>query len=270
MLEGNLAPAGCVIKPSACDPRFLKHTGPALVFDDYPSMKKAIDDHDLEVTADHVLVLRNPDPQGGVGDAPYVKQGVRDIVRISDARMSGTSYGACIPHVAPASYVGGLLALRPVYNHRIARKAATRLRSPAKQASVFFVSGCDTSECLEVAEEVLDQMAPFVHFGVMGDAPGSVGLGGMTAAAPRSLRLARSQLLSKALSPISASKSRPVIKGSTPMLSRRWPGKSLESIFYRFGNPDCKQALVRNGDRVTLDVTARERRRTLPGLMRAS
>ncbi|MDU6727441.1 MAG: L-arabinonate dehydratase, partial [Bradyrhizobium sp.] len=110
VLKGNLAPDGCVIKPSACDPRFLKHTGPALVFDDYPSMKKAIDDPDLDVTADHVLILRNAGPQGGPGMPEWgmlpiptklVKQGVRDMVRLSDARMSGTSYGACILHVAP-------------------------------------------------------------------------------------------------------------------------------------------------------------------------
>ena len=118
--KGNLAPDGCVIKPSACEPRFLKHTGPALVFDDYPSMKKAIDDPDLDVTADHVLVLRNAGPQGGPGMPEWgmlpiptklVKQGVRDMVRLSDARMSGTSYGACILHVSPESYVGGPLAL---------------------------------------------------------------------------------------------------------------------------------------------------------------
>src|SRR3954465_2396968 len=120
VLKGNLAPDGCVIKPSACEPRFLKHTGPALVFDDYPAMKKAIDDPDLDVTADHVLILRNAGPQGGPGMPEWgmlpiptrlVKQGVRDMVRLSDARMSGTSYGACILHVAPESYVGGPLAL---------------------------------------------------------------------------------------------------------------------------------------------------------------
>ena len=120
VLKGNLAPDGCVIKPSACDPRFLKHTGPALVFDDYPSMKKAIEDPDLDVTADHVLILRNAGPQGGPGMPEWgmlpiptklVKQGVRDMVRLSDARMSGTSYGACILHVAPEAYVGGPLAL---------------------------------------------------------------------------------------------------------------------------------------------------------------
>jgi dihydroxy-acid dehydratase len=120
VLKGNLAPDGCVIKPSACDPRFLRHTGPALVFDDYPSMKAAIDRDDLDVTADHVLILRNAGPQGGPGMPEWgmlpipkklVKQGVRDMVRISDARMSGTSYGACILHVAPESYIGGPLAL---------------------------------------------------------------------------------------------------------------------------------------------------------------
>ena len=120
VLKGNLAPDGCVIKPSACEPRFLKHTGPALVFDDYPSMKAAIDRDDLDVTADHVLILRNAGPQGGPGMPEWgmlpipkklVKQGVRDMVRLSDARMSGTSYGACILHVSPEAYIGGPLAL---------------------------------------------------------------------------------------------------------------------------------------------------------------
>jgi dihydroxy-acid dehydratase len=120
VLRGNLAPDGCVIKPSACDPRFLKHTGPALVFDDYPSMKKAVDDPDLDVTADHVLILRNAGPQGGPGMPEWgmlpiptklVREGVRDMVRLSDARMSGTSYGACILHVSPEAYIGGPLAL---------------------------------------------------------------------------------------------------------------------------------------------------------------
>ena len=120
VLKGNLAPDGCVIKPSACEPRFLKHSGPALVFDDYPSLKKAVDDENLDVTADHVLILRNAGPQGGPGMPEWgmlpiptklVKQGVRDMVRLSDARMSGTSYGACILHVAPESWIGGPLAL---------------------------------------------------------------------------------------------------------------------------------------------------------------
>ncbi len=120
VLKGNLAPDGCVIKPSACDPRFLRHTGPALVFDSYDALKKSINRDDLDVTPDHVLVLRNAGPQGGPGMPEWgmipiptklVKQGVRDMVRISDARMSGTSYGACILHVSPESYVGGPLAL---------------------------------------------------------------------------------------------------------------------------------------------------------------
>ena len=120
LLKGNLAPDGCVIKPSACEPRLLKHTGPAIVFDDYPSMKKAVDREDLDVTADHVMVLRNAGPHGGPGMPEWgmlpiptklVKQGVRDMIRISDARMSGTSYGACVLHVSPESFVGGPLAL---------------------------------------------------------------------------------------------------------------------------------------------------------------
>ncbi|MEO8279870.1 MAG: dihydroxy-acid dehydratase, partial [Ideonella sp.] len=120
VLRGNLAPGGCVIKPSACAERYLRHTGPAIVFDDYPAMQAAIDDPDLDVTADHVLVLRNAGPQGGPGMPEWgmlpiptklVKQGVRDMVRLSDARMSGTSYGACVLHVAPEAYVGGPLAL---------------------------------------------------------------------------------------------------------------------------------------------------------------
>jgi dihydroxy-acid dehydratase len=120
VLRGNLAPDGCVIKPSACDKRLLKHAGPALVFDDYPSMKAAIEDESLDVTPDHVLVLRNAGPQGGPGMPEWgmlpipkrlVKQGVRDMLRLSDARMSGTSYGACILHVAPEAYIGGPLAL---------------------------------------------------------------------------------------------------------------------------------------------------------------
>ena len=120
VLRGNLAPDGCVIKPSAVAPHLLKHTGPALVFDDYASLKANIDRDDLDVTSDTVLVLRNAGPLGGPGMPEWgmlpipkklLKQGVRDMVRISDARMSGTSYGACILHVSPESYVGGPLAL---------------------------------------------------------------------------------------------------------------------------------------------------------------
>ena len=120
VLRGNLAPDGCVIKPAAMDGRFLKHAGPALVFDDYPSMKAAVDDENLDITADHVLVLRNAGPQGGPGMPEWgmlpmpkrlLKEGHRDMLRLSDARMSGTSYGACVLHVAPEAWVGGPLAL---------------------------------------------------------------------------------------------------------------------------------------------------------------
>ena len=120
VLRGNLAPDGAVIKPPAMEPRLQKHRGPAVVFRDYNDMSARIDDPDLEVSADSVLVLQNGGPQGGPGmpewgQLPIPKkllaQGVRDMVRISDARMSGTSYGACILHVAPESFVGGPLAL---------------------------------------------------------------------------------------------------------------------------------------------------------------
>lgn len=120
VLRGNLCPDGAVIKPASCDPKYHIHTGPALVFDSYPEMKKAIDDENLEVTPDHVLVLRNAGPRGGPGMPEWgmlpipkalIKQGHRDMLRISDARMSGTSYGACVLHVAPESHVGGPLAL---------------------------------------------------------------------------------------------------------------------------------------------------------------
>lgn len=120
VLRGNLCPDGAVIKPAACDPKYYQHQGPALVFDSYPEMKAAIDDEDLDVTPDHVLVLRNAGPLGGPGMPEWgmlpipkalIKQGFRDMLRISDARMSGTSYGACVLHVAPESYVGGPLAL---------------------------------------------------------------------------------------------------------------------------------------------------------------
>jgi dihydroxy-acid dehydratase len=120
VLKGNLAPNGAVIKPSAMEQRLLKHRGPAVVFADYNDLNKRIDDPALEVTAESVLVLQNGGPQGAPGmpewgQLPIPKkllaQGVRDMVRISDARMSGTSYGACVLHVSPESYIGGPLAL---------------------------------------------------------------------------------------------------------------------------------------------------------------
>jgi dihydroxy-acid dehydratase len=119
ILYGNLAPDGAVMKPAAAEPRLLRHSGPALVFHDYNDMATRIDRDDLEVTPDHVLVLQNAGPVGGPGMPEWgmlpipkklLKAGVRDMVRVSDARMSGTSYGACILHVAPESYVGGPLA----------------------------------------------------------------------------------------------------------------------------------------------------------------
>jgi dihydroxy-acid dehydratase len=119
VLKGNLAPRGCVMKPSAADPRLLRHRGKAIVFEDYNHMAREVDRDDLDVTPDHVLVLKNGGPKGGPGMPEWgmlpipkklVKAGVRDMIRISDARMSGTSYGACILHVAPESYIGGPLA----------------------------------------------------------------------------------------------------------------------------------------------------------------
>jgi dihydroxy-acid dehydratase len=119
VLFGNLAPRGAIIKPSAVEKRLLKHRGPALVFEDYNHMASMIERDDLDVTPDHVLVLKNAGPKGGPGMPEWgmlpiprklVKQGVRDMLRVSDARMSGTSYGACVLHVSPESYVGGPLA----------------------------------------------------------------------------------------------------------------------------------------------------------------
>lgn len=119
VLRGNLAPDGVVMKPSACAPHLLQHTGRALVFDDYSSLKQATDDPNLDVTADDILVLRNAGPLGagmpewGMLPIPVklVRQGVRDMLRLSDARMSGTSYGGCLLHCAPEAAVGGPLAL---------------------------------------------------------------------------------------------------------------------------------------------------------------
>jgi len=120
VLRGNLAPDGAVIKPAAAESHLWQHTGPAVVFADYNDLAARIDDPDLSVTKDSVLVLQNAGPQGAPGmpewgQLPIPKkllaQGVRDMVRISDARMSGTAYGACVLHVAPESFVGGPLAL---------------------------------------------------------------------------------------------------------------------------------------------------------------
>jgi dihydroxy-acid dehydratase len=120
VLYGNLAPRGCVVKPSAASPTLLRHTGPALVFEDHADFNRRIDDPALDVTADTVLVLRNAGPVGAPGFPEWgnlsipkklLAQGVRDMVRVSDARMSGTHYGTCVLHVAPESAIGGPLAL---------------------------------------------------------------------------------------------------------------------------------------------------------------
>lgn len=120
VLRGNLAPNGAVIKQTACDPSLIKHKGPAVVFSDYHDMASRIDNDNLDVTKNSVLVLKNSGPQGGPGMPEWgmlpipkklLKQGVRDMVRISDARMSGTSYGTCVLHVSPESFIGGPLAL---------------------------------------------------------------------------------------------------------------------------------------------------------------
>ena len=119
ILRGNLAPDGAVIKHAAAEPRLLRHTGRAVVFKNYDDLEARIDDPALPVTSDSVLVLQNAGPLGGPGMPEWgmlpipkklLAQGVRDMVRISDARMSGTSYGACVLHVAPESFAGGPLA----------------------------------------------------------------------------------------------------------------------------------------------------------------
>jgi dihydroxy-acid dehydratase len=120
VLRGNLAPNGCVVKPVAADRRLFHHRGPAVVFENRGDLKQRLNDPALPVTADSVLVLKNAGPQGGPGFPEWgmlpipdklLREGVRDMVRISDARMSGTSYGMCILHVSPEAFVGGPLAL---------------------------------------------------------------------------------------------------------------------------------------------------------------
>jgi dihydroxy-acid dehydratase len=119
VLRGNLAPDGAIIKPTAAEPHLLKHTGRAVVFKNYSDMNARIDDEALEVDEHSVLVLKNGGPLGGPGMPEWgqlpipkklLRKGVRDMVRISDARMSGTSYGTCVLHVSPEAYVGGPLA----------------------------------------------------------------------------------------------------------------------------------------------------------------
>jgi dihydroxy-acid dehydratase len=119
VLRGTLAPDGAVIKPPAMEPRLRLHCGRALVFKDHEDLQARIDDPALDVDADSVIVLQSAGPQGAPGMPEWgqlpipqklLRQGVRDMVRVSDARMSGTSYGACVLHVAPESHIGGPLA----------------------------------------------------------------------------------------------------------------------------------------------------------------
>jgi dihydroxy-acid dehydratase len=119
ILRGSLAPDGAVIKAVAADPSLLQHRGPAVTFEDQADLEARIDDPDLPVTPDSVLVLKRAGPVGAPGMPEWgmlpiprrlLEAGVRDMVRISDARMSGTSYGTCVLHVAPESAVGGPLA----------------------------------------------------------------------------------------------------------------------------------------------------------------
>jgi len=119
VLRGNLAPDGAVIKPSAASPRYMRHEGRAVVFDSYAQMLAAMDDPALDVDEDSVLVLRNAGPVGAPGMPEWgnlpipkklLQRGVRDLLRLSDARMSGTHYGSCVLHIAPESAVGGPLA----------------------------------------------------------------------------------------------------------------------------------------------------------------
>ena len=120
VLRGTLAPEGAVIKPSAATPELLEHRGPAYVFENVEDMKANINNEDLPVTKDTILVLKGCGPKGypgmaEVGNMPIpaklVKEGLRDMVRISDARMSGTAYGTVVLHVAPEAAAGGVLAL---------------------------------------------------------------------------------------------------------------------------------------------------------------
>lgn len=119
VLYGNLAPNGAIIKPTAAEKRLWQHTGRAVVFKDYNDMSARLDDENLDVDENSVLVLQNAGPRGagmpewGMLPIPkkLLKQGVRDMVRLSDARMSGTSYGTCVLHIAPESFIGGPLAL---------------------------------------------------------------------------------------------------------------------------------------------------------------
>ena len=162
ILRGNLAPNGAVIKAPAADPKLLKHTGRAIVFDSHKEMNLRIDDPGLDVDENSVLVLRNAGPKGAPGMPEWgnlpipqklLKAGVRDMVRISDARMSGTNYGTCILHISPESFVGGPLALleegdmveldvpRKQLNVRIPEEEMARRRQAWRPANSLYPRG---------------------------------------------------------------------------------------------------------------------------------
>jgi L-arabonate dehydrase len=120
VLRGNLAPNGAVLKPTAASPHLMKHTGRAVVFEDHEDFKERYDDPDLDIDETCVMVLKHGGPKGAPGmpewgnlplPAKLLKKGVEDMVRISDARMSGTSYGTVVLHVSPEAAVGGPLAI---------------------------------------------------------------------------------------------------------------------------------------------------------------
>ena len=199
VLTGNLAPAGAVIKPAAMEQQFRRHTGPALVFKDYNDMAARIDSPDLDVSKDSVIVLQSAGPQGAPGMPEWgqlpipqklLKQGVRDMLRISDARMSGTSYGACVLHVTPESHVGGPLALvrdgdlieldvdarsisMRVSDEEIARRRAAWIAPPAKFSRGYGVlylkhiqqadTGCDFDFLAPDSAQALAGGEPEIH-----------------------------------------------------------------------------------------------------------
>jgi len=161
VLGGNLAPRGAMIKQSAASPRLMQHTGRAIVFDSIEDMAKRLDDPELEVAADDVLVLRNAGPKGapGMPEAGYLpipkklaRQGVKDMVRISDARMSGTAFGTIVLHIAPESAAGGPLAL-------VRTGDRIRLDVPARRIDVL-LDDAELSRRAEAAQAVRQTDGP--------------------------------------------------------------------------------------------------------------
>ena len=155
VLRGNLAPRGAVIKQSAATPKLMTHEGRAVVFENIEDMTLRMDDMNLDVTADDVLVLRNAGPKGapGMPEAGYLpipkklaQQGVKDMVRISDARMSGTAFGTIVLHITPESADGGPLGAGADRRPHPARRAEARAsncwwtRRNCKRRAALFVA----------------------------------------------------------------------------------------------------------------------------------